>query len=136
MLMPAKTKYRKLQRGRIHGKSKDGNTVCFGDLGLRALESAFITARQIESVRIAITRELKREGKLWIRIFPHKPYTKRAAETRMGSGKGEVEYYMAVVQPGRILFEIGGVTPELAKTAFGKAAYKLPIKTAIITKKN
>lgn len=136
MLMPSKTKYRKMQRGRIHGKSKDGNTVAFGDMGLRALGSAFINARQIESVRIAITRELKREGKLWIRIFPHKPYTKRAAESRMGSGKGEVEFYQAVVQPGRIMFEIGGVSPELARHAFEKAAYKLPLKTAIITKKN
>lgn len=136
MLQPAKYKYRKVQRDRIKGKSKDGNNVSFGDVGLRALSSGFITSRQIEAVRICIMRELKREGKLWIRIFPHKPYTKRAAETRMGSGKGEVEYYVAPVQPGRIVFEIGGVDHALATKAFGKAAYKLPIATSVIIKRN
>ncbi len=135
MLMPSRTKYRKMQRGRVKGKSKDGNTVAFGEVGLRALATAFITSRQIESVRIAITRELKREGKLWIRIFPHKPYTKRAAETRMGSGKGEVEYYVAPVQPGRIVFEIGGVDLALAKKAFEKAQYKLPMRTIVVVKR-
>lgn len=136
MLQPAKYKYRKVQRDRIKGKSKDGNNVSFGDVGLRALSSGFITSRQIEAVRICIMRELKREGKLWIRIFPHKPYTKRAAETRMGSGKGEVEYYVAPVQPGRIVFEIGGVDHALATKAFDKAAYKLPIATSVIIKRN
>ena len=135
MLQPSKYKYRKQQRGRVHGASKDGNTVAFGAVGLRAIETAFLTSRQIESARIAITRELKREGKLWIRVFPHKPYTKRAAESRMGSGKGEVEYYVAPVQPGRILFEIGGVDIELAKTAFLRASYKLPLKTTILVKR-
>ncbi len=136
MLQPAKYKYRKVQRDRIKGKSKDGNTVAFGDVGLRALSSGFITSRQIEAVRVCIMRELKREGKLWIRIFPHKPYTKRAAETRMGQGKGEVEYYVAPVQPGRIVFEIGGVDAVLANKAFAKAAYKLPIQTGVVQKRN
>ena len=136
MLMPKKYKYRKAMRGVVKGKSKDGNTIAFGDAGLRALSTAFMTSRQIESVRVAVNRELKREGKLWIRIFPHKPYTKRPAETRMGKGKGDVDHYVAIVQPGRIMFEIAGVDIELAKKALKKAAYKLPVKTAVIVKKD
>lgn len=135
MLMPQKYKYRKQQRGKIRGKAKDGVTVAFGDVGLQALGSGFISSRQIESVRVAINRELKREGKLWIRIFPHKPYTKRPAETRMGKGKGEVDHYDAVVQPGRIMFEVGGVKVPLAISALRKAAYKLPIKTSVIMRR-
>lgn len=135
MLMPKRYKYRKVQRGVLRGKSKDGNTLAFGDVGLRAIGTSFVTSRQIEAVRICITRELKREGKVWIRIFPHKPYTRRPAETRMGKGKGDIDHYDAVVQPGRIMFEIGGVSEELAEKALKKASYKLPVKCAIIHKK-
>jgi large subunit ribosomal protein L16 len=135
MLMPKKYKYRKIQRGVLKGKSKDGNTLSFGEIGLRAISTAFITARQIEAVRVTIMRELKREGRLWIRIFPHKPYTKRPPETRMGKGKGDVEYYVAVVQPGRVMFEIAGVPEAAARSALKKAGYKLPCKTAILSKR-
>lgn len=134
MLMPKKYKYRKMHRGVVKGKSKDGNTVAFGMIGLRALGTAFITSRQIESVRVAINRELKREGKLWIRIFPHKPFTKQPAETRMGRGKGDVDHYQAVVQPGRIMFELGGVDIDKAEVALKKASNKLPMKTSIVRK--
>ena len=135
MLMPKKYKYRKTQRGVVKGRSKDGNTVAFGEFGLRANSTGFISARQIESVRVTINRVLKRDGKLWIRIFPHKPYTSRPAETRLGKGKGDVDYYYAVVQPGRIMFEIGGVDEDLAKRALSKASYKLGLKSDIIGKR-
>ncbi len=134
MLMPKKYKYRKHQRGAVKGKSKDGNHVSFGEVGLRAVSTAFISSRQIESARVCINRELKREGKLWIKIFPHKPYSKRPAETRMGKGKGDVDHYVAVVQPGRVMFEIAGVSRELAKSALNKARHKLPIKCSVIFK--
>ena len=135
MLMPKKYKYRKVQRGVVRGRSKDGNEVSFGEAGLRATSTGFVTSRQIESARVSINRVLKREGKLWIRIFPHKPITKRPAETRMGKGKGEVDHYVAVVQPGRIMFEIGGVDINLARKALEKAAYKLPVKADYVAKK-
>lgn len=134
MLMPKKYKYRKHHRGVVKGKSKDGNSVSFGEIGLRAFSTAFVTSRQIESARVCINRELKREGKLWIRIFPHKPYTKRPAETRMGKGKGDVAHYVSVVQPGRIMFEVGGVSEKLAVSALSKARYKLPLKSGIVFK--
>ena len=134
MLMPKKYKYRKHQRGVVRGKSKDGNQVSFGEVGLKAISTAFVTSRQIESARVCINRELKREGKLWIRIFPHKPYTKRPAETRMGKGKGDIDHYVAVVQPGRVLFEIGGVRRALAQSALNKARYKLPLKCSLVFK--
>lgn len=135
MLMPSKYKYRKIQRGVLRGVSKAGTRIVFGDAGLRAVSSGFVTSRQIEACRVAVNRELKREGKLWIKIFPAKPYTKRPAETRMGKGKGEVEYYMTPVQPGRILFEVGGVPVETAKRALKKAAYKLPVKCKVVEKR-
>ena len=134
MLMPKKYKYRKHQRGVVKGKSKSGDQVSFGEVGLRATSTAFITSRQIESARVCINRELKREGKLWIKIFPHKPYTKRPAETRMGKGKGDIDHYIAVVQPGRVMFEVAGVKPDLAKSALNKARHKLPIKSVVVFK--
>ncbi len=134
MLMPKRTKYRKVQRGRIKGVATRGTKVSFGDFGLKALEPAWITARQIEAARVAITRHLKRTGKVWIRIFPDKPVTKKPAETRMGKGKGSPEYWVAVVKPGKILFEIGGVPPELAEEALRLASYKLPIKTKFVVR--
>lgn len=133
MLMPKRYKYRKQMRGRMKGKAYRGAEVHFGDYGLQALEPAWITARQIESCRRAMVRAMKRRGKVWIRIFPDKPITKRAAESRMGKGKGDVEYYAAVVKPGRILFEIGGdVTEDAALEAMRLASYKLPIKTKVV----
>ena len=132
MLMPKKTKHRKSHRGRIRGLSKGGNEVTFGDYGLQAVETSYITARQIEAARITITRTMKRGGKVWINIFPHKPITKKPAEVRMGSGKGNVEYYVAVVKPGKIIFEISGVSEEIAKEAMRKAGHKLPIKTKFV----
>ena len=132
MLMPKKVKYRKQQRGRMAGKAWRGADVSFGDFGLKALEPAWITARQIEAARIAMTRFIKRGGKVWIRVFPDKPFTKKPAETRMGSGKGNVEGWVAVTQPGRIMFEVGGVTEEVAKEALNLAAQKLPIKCKIL----
>jgi large subunit ribosomal protein L16 len=132
MLMPKRVKYRKQQRGRVKGLSHRGNTVAFGDLGLMALEPTWVTSRQIEAARRAITGHVKRGGKVWIRIFPDKPVTAKPAETRMGSGKGAVDHYVAVVKPGRIMFEIGGVRPDLAHEALGRAAQKLPIKCKII----
>jgi len=134
MLMPKRVKYRKTQRGRMRGKATRGAQVAFGDYGLKALEPAWITQRQIEATRVALTRMMKREGKVWIRIFPDKPVTKKPAETRMGSGKGIPEFWVAVVKPGRIMFELGGVTRELAAEAFTIASHKLPIKTKLVTR--
>jgi large subunit ribosomal protein L16 len=134
MLMPKRVKYRKTQRGRMRGKATRGAQVAFGDFGLKALEPGWITQRQIEATRVALTRMMKREGKVWIRIFPDKPVTKKPAETRMGSGKGIPEFWVAVVKPGRIMFELGGVTRELAAEAFHLAAHKLPIKTRLVTR--
>jgi large subunit ribosomal protein L16 len=133
MLMPKKTKYRKVQRGRTKGKAFRGSTIAFGECGLKALEAGRITARQIEAARISISRKVKRGGKLWIRIFPDTPYTKKAAETRMGKGKGNPEWYEAIVLPGKVLFELGGVEESLAADALRIAAFKLPIKTKIVT---
>jgi len=132
MLMPKKVKYRKQQRGRLDGKAKGGWYLAFGDYGLKALESAWITSNQIEACRVAITRALKKGGKLWIRIFPDKPVTARPPETRMGKGKGNVEKWVAVVKRGKILFEIAGVKEEDALEALKLAQYKLPIKTRIV----
>lgn len=134
MLMPSRTKYRKQQRGRLKGKSYRASTLAFGDYGLKALEPAWITNKQIEAARVAISRTLKRGGKIWIRIFPDKPYTKKPAETRMGKGKGNVEGWVAVVKPGRIMFEVGGVSREVAEEALKLAADKLPIKTKFVTR--
>ncbi|MGQ9818804.1 MAG: 50S ribosomal protein L16 [Candidatus Kapaibacteriales bacterium] len=132
MLLPKRVKYRKTQRGRVRGKANRGTTVAFGSYGLKALEGAWITNRQIEAARISINRYLKREGKLWIRIFPDKPVTKKPLETRMGSGKGSPEFWVAVVKRGRILFEVGGVSKESAKEALRLASHKLPIKTKFV----
>ena len=132
MLMPKKTKYRKSHRGRRKGMSKGGTEVHFGDFGLQAVETSYITGRQIEAARITITRTMQRKGKVWINIFPHKPITTKPAEVRMGSGKGAVEYYVAVVKPGRIMFEISGVAEEVAREAFRKAGHKLPINTKFV----
>ena len=134
MLMPAKVKYRKLQRGRRQGKAGRGNTVNLGEYGLQALEAVWMTNRQIEAARVAMTRHIKRQGKVWIRIFPDHPVTKKPAETRMGSGKGSPEYWVAVVKPGRILFEMAGVDEVLAKEAMRLAAQKLPIKTKFVSR--
>ncbi len=134
MLMPKRTKYRKQQRGRRRGKAYRGATVEFGEYGLKALEPAWITSRQIEAARIAITRFIKRGGRVWIRIFPDKPVTKKPAETRMGKGKGAPEFWVAVVKPGRILFEIEGVAKEVAQEAIRLAAHKLPIKTKFVSR--
>ena len=134
MLMPKRTKYRKQQRGRMKGKASRGATVAFGEYGLKALEPAWITSRQIEAARVAINRHIKRGGRVWIRIFPDKPVTKKPAETRMGKGKGAPEYWVAVVKPGRILFEIEGVPEETAREAIRLASHKLPIKTKFVTR--
>lgn len=134
MLSPRRTKFRKQQRGRMSGIATRGNDLNFGDFGLQATEPAWITARQIEAGRRAMTRYIRRGGKIWIRIFPDKPVTQRAAETRMGSGKGSPEFWVAVVKPGRILFEIAGVSEEIAREAMRLAANKLPIKTKFITR--
>lgn len=132
MLMPKRVKYRKQMRGRMRGRASRGVEVHFGDLGLQALEPAWITSRQIEAARRAIVRSMRRRGKVWIRIFPDKPVTKKPAETRMGKGKGNVEMWVAVVKPGRVLFEIGGIPEDIAREALRRASYKLPIKTKII----
>ena len=129
MLMPKKVKFRKQQRGRRAGPAKGGAYVAFGDYGLQALECGWVTARQIEAARVAITRHIKRVGKVWIRVFPDKPYTKKPLETRMGKGKGPPEGWVAVVRPGRILYEIEGVTLQVAQEAMTLAAHKLPIRT-------
>jgi large subunit ribosomal protein L16 len=135
MLMPKRVKWRKQMRGRMKGKAQRGAEVHFGDFGLQAMEPAWITARQIEAARRAIVRAMKRRGKIWIRIFPDKPITQKPAETRMGKGKGAVEYWAAVVKPGRIMFEIGGGLPdEIAREALRLAQYKLPIRTKIVTR--
>ena len=134
MLLPKRVKYRRVQRGRLTGKATRGNTVTYGDFGLQALEPAWITSRQIEAARIAMTRYIKRGGQVWIKIFPDKPITEKPAETRMGSGKGSPEYWVAVVKPGRVMFEIGGVSEELAREAFRLASHKLPIKTKFVVK--
>ncbi len=135
MLMPKRVKYRKQMRGRMKGKAGRGNDVHFGDFGLMALEPEWVSARQIESARRAMVRYMKRRGKVWIRIFPDKPITKRAAESRMGKGKGNVEFWAAVVKPGRIMFEIGGGIPEdVAKEALRLASYKLSVKTKIVAR--
>ncbi len=132
MLAPKKVKYRKQMKGRMTGIAYRGSELSFGDFGLKAMAPVRITSRQIESARIAMTRFVKRGGKIWIRIFPDKPITKKAAETRMGKGKGAVEYWVAVVKPGRILYEMGGVTDQVAREAFRLAAYKLPVATQIV----
>ena len=134
MLMPKRVKYRKQMRGRMKGKAYRGAEVQLGEFGLQALEPGWVTARQIEAARRAIVHELKRRGKIWIRIFPDKPYTKRAAESRMGKGKGGVEYWVAQIQPGRMLFEMEGVGEELAREAFKLAAAKLPVATTFVTR--
>jgi len=133
MLMPKRVKWRKQMRGRMRGKAYRGSEVSFGDFGLKALEPGWVSARQIEAARRAIVRAMRRRGKVWIRIFPDKPVTKRAAETRMGKGKGNVEYWVAVVKPGRVMFEVGGGVPdEIALEALRLAQYKLSIKTKIV----
>ncbi|MFZ4568313.1 MAG: 50S ribosomal protein L16 [Bacteroidota bacterium] len=134
MLLPKRVKHRKTQRGRMKGKAYRGSQVAFGTFGMKALEPAWITNRQIESARIAINRYLRRDGKVWIRIFPDKPVTKKPAETRMGSGKGNPEFWVAVVKPGRILFEIDGVSKESAQEAVRLASHKLPIKIKFVTR--
>ncbi|MCX6804661.1 MAG: 50S ribosomal protein L16 [Patescibacteria group bacterium] len=134
MLMPRKTKYRKAQKGRNKGVASRGTEISFGSFGLKALANERITSRQIESARRAMTRHIKRGGKIWIRIFPHTPVTKKPAEVRMGSGKGALDHYVAKVQAGKILFEMDGVTEEVAKEAMRLAAYKLPIKTKFMVK--
>ncbi|MBM3423096.1 MAG: 50S ribosomal protein L16 [Chlorobi bacterium] len=134
MLMPKRVTYRKTQRGRMKGNAGRGTTVSFGSFGLKALEPAWITSRQIEAARVAMNRYMKRDGKIWIRIFPDKPVTKKAAETRMGSGKGSPEFWVAVVKPGRVMFEAEGVSKEIASEAFRLAAKKLPIKTKFIVR--
>ncbi|MEM6794061.1 MAG: 50S ribosomal protein L16 [Acidobacteriota bacterium] len=134
MLMPKKVKYRKRHRGRMRGRAKGGDRLSFGDYGLQALEPGWITSRQIEAARIAITRHIKRQGKVWIRIFPDKPITKKPLETRMGKGKGNPEGWVAVVKPGRVLYELQGVGPELAKEAMRLASHKLPIKVKFVSR--
>ena len=136
MLSPKRTKYRKFHRGRMRGKARRGNQISFGDYALQALEPSWITSRQIEAARRTITRYTKRGASLWIRIFPDKTVTARAAESRMGSGKGAVDYWVAVIKPGTILFEIASVPQEIARSALNLAAYKLPIKTKFIIRNN
>jgi len=134
MLMPKKVKYRKRHRGRMRGRAKGGDVLSFGDYGLQALQCGWVTARQIEAARIAMTRHIKRGGKVWIRIFPDKPVSKKPLETRMGKGKGNPEEWIAVVKPGRVLYEIEGVAPELAQEAIRLAAHKLAIKTRFLSR--
>jgi large subunit ribosomal protein L16 len=134
MLMPKKVKHRKVQRGRMTGQAKGGTTVAFGEYGIKAQEAGWITARQIEAARIAMTRHVRRGGKVWIRVFPDKPVTAKPAETRMGSGKGNPEFWVAVVKPGRILFELGGVNEPLARAAMERAIQKLPIKARFVVR--
>jgi large subunit ribosomal protein L16 len=132
MLMPKKVKFRKMMKGRMHGSAYRGSTVAFGEYGLKALEPGWITSRQIEAARIAITRHARRGIKVWIRIFPDKPITKKPAETRMGKGKGAPEYWVAVVKPGRVLYEVEGVPEDVAKEAFRLASHKLPVDTKFV----
>jgi large subunit ribosomal protein L16 len=132
MLQPARTKYRKMMKGRMRGKAYRGSELNQGEYGLQATECGWLTSRQIEAARVAMTRFVKRGGKIWIRVFPDKPITKKPAETRMGTGKGAVEYYVAVVKPGRILYEMEGVTDEIARKAFHLAMHKLPVATKVV----
>ena len=134
MLMPKRVKYRRVQRGRMTGKATRGNTVTYGEFGLQAVEPSWITSNQIEAARVAMTRYTKRGGQVWIKIFPDKPITQKPAETRMGSGKGSPEYWVAVVKPGRVLFEMAGVPEEVAREALRLASHKLPCKTKIVKK--
>jgi large subunit ribosomal protein L16 len=134
MLAPKRVKYRKQQKGRTRGSATRGNTVAFGDYGLQSTEPGWVTNRQIEAARVALTRHIKRGGKVWIRIFPDKPVTKKPAETRMGKGKGNPELWVAVVKPGRVMFEIEGITEDLAKRAFELAAAKLPVKSKFVAR--
>jgi large subunit ribosomal protein L16 len=136
MLMPKRSKHRKVQRGRMKGKATRGNFIAYGDYALQAMECGWVKSNQIEAARVAINRYVKRGGKVWIKIFPDKPVTEKPAETRMGSGKGSVEYWVAVVKPGRVLFEIAGVTEEAAREAMRLASHKLPIKTKFVTRKD
>ena len=134
MLMPKRVKYRKSQRGRRTGKAYRGSSVAFGDFGLKAMEPAWITRRQIEACRVALTRKMKRDGKVWIRIFPDKPVSKKPLETRMGKGKGGPEFWVAVIKPGRVMFEVAGITKELASEALKLCSHKLPIKTKVVSR--
>ena len=136
MLMPKRVKRRKQHRGRMKGKALRGNKITYGDFAIQALEPAWITANQIEAARIAMTRYIKRGGQVWIKVFPDKPVTQKPAETRMGSGKGSPEYWVAVVKPGRVMFEIAGISEEVAREAMRLAQHKLPIKTKFITRKD
>lgn len=136
MLLPKRVKYRRVHRGRLKGKARRGNFIAYGDFGLQALEPAWITSNQIEAARIAMTRHIRRGGQVWIKIFPDKPITEKPAETRMGSGKGSPEYWVAVVKPGRVMFEIGGVSEDLAREAMRLAMHKLPIKCKFIRKED
>lgn len=133
-LMPKRVKYRKAHRGRRTGKATRGNSIEFGNFGLKAMQPAWISQRQIEAARVALTRQMKRDGRVWIRIFPDKPFTKKPAETRMGKGKGAPEYWVAVVRPGQIMFEVGGVTKVVAAEAMRLASHKLPIKSKFVTR--
>ena len=134
MLMPKRVKYRKSQRGRRAGKAYRGSSVAFGDFGLKAMEPTWITSRQIEACRVALTRKMKRDGKVWIRIFPDKPVSKKPLETRMGKGKGGPEFWVAVIKPGRVMFEVAGITKELASEALKLCSHKLPIKTKVVSR--
>ncbi len=134
MLLPKRVKYRKTQRGKVKGNETRGTEVAFGSFGLKAMEAGWITSRQIEAVRVTLSRTMKRDGKIWIRIFPDKPVTKKPAETRMGSGKGSPEFWVAVVKPGRIMFELGGISQEVATEALRLAGHKLPVKTKMVTR--
>jgi len=136
MLMPKRVKRRRVHRGRMKGKATRGNTITYGEYGLMAMEPAWITSNQIEAARIAMTRHIKRGGKVWIKIFPHKPVTQKPAETRMGAGKGSPEYWVAVVKPGRIMFELAGVSEELAREALRLASMKLPIKCKFVSRQD
>ncbi|MGI6189233.1 MAG: 50S ribosomal protein L16 [Clostridiales bacterium] len=132
MLMPKRVKYRRVQRGRLKGKANKGNYIAYGEYGLQAMEPGWITSNQIEAARVALTRYMRRGGKVWVKIFPHKPITKKPAETRMGSGKGSPEYWVAVVKPGRIMFEVAGVPEDVAREALRLARHKLPIKCKFV----
>ena len=134
MLMPKRVKFRKSQRGRMCGKAQRGATIAFGSFGIKAMEPGWIPSRQIEAARVALNRKMKRDGQVWIRIFPDKPVSKKPLETRMGKGKGAPEFWVAVVKPGRVMFEVGGVSQEIAQDALRLAAHKLPIKTKIVTR--
>ncbi|OHE71108.1 MAG: 50S ribosomal protein L16 [Verrucomicrobia bacterium GWC2_42_7] len=133
-LLPAKTKYRKVHKGRVYGQASSCNKLAFGDFAIQALDRAWLTSSQLEAARVAITRHLKRRGKVWMRVFPHKPVTKKPAEVRMGQGKGPVEYYVAVVKPGTVIFEIAGVAPSLAREAMRLADFKLPFRSRFISR--